>query len=138
MKRKKTGSPVFFFMPEIFYIQDIFRKSKKIPIGNRNFWEKAIFIGYRWKNNKGTKSVDTIRFLHHSGASPFGGWRHHLSPGFAGGTMGTGHFGQLGFMEVTAGKPYNRAKPGWHVFPLDRAVLRFYKNLRPQGATTIL
>jgi len=52
--------------------------------------------------------------------------------------MGTGHFGQLGFMEVTAGKPYNRAKPGWHVFPPDRAVLRFYKNLRPQGATTTL
>ncbi|WP_297014195.1 hypothetical protein [uncultured Dialister sp.] len=72
MKRKKTGCPVFFVL-QIFYMQEIFRKSKKIPTGNRNFWEKAIFIGYRWKNNKGTKSVDTIRFLHHSGASPFGG-----------------------------------------------------------------
>ncbi|WP_303052688.1 hypothetical protein [uncultured Dialister sp.] len=67
-------------MPEIFYIQDIFRKSKKIPTGNRNFWEKAIFIGYRWKNNRGTKSVDTIRFLHHSGASPFGGCATTFAP----------------------------------------------------------
>ena len=85
-EKEKDRLSGLFFMPEIFYIQDIFRKSKKIPIGNRNFWEKAIFIGYRWKNNKGTKSVDTIRFLHHSGASPFGGWRHHLPPA-SGGTI---------------------------------------------------
>ena len=41
---------------------------------------------------------------------PFGGWRHHLSP-YSGGTMGTGHFGQFVFMEVTVEKPYNRASP---------------------------
>ena len=83
------------------------------------------------ENNKGTKSVDTIRFLHHSGASPFGGWRHHLCPGgkrvtgFSvacgslriqfpchpanGGTMGAGYYSQLVIMTVEERKPYNRA-----------------------------
>ena len=42
---------------------------------------------------------------------PFGGWRHHLSPGSAGDTMGAGHFRQFEFMAVTEGKPYNRASP---------------------------
>ena len=40
---------------------------------------------------------------------PFGGWRHHLSPSSAGGTMDAGHFRQFEFMAVTEGKPYNRA-----------------------------
>ena len=51
-EKEKDRLSGLFFMPEIFYIQDIFRKSKKIPIGNRNFWEKAIFIGYRWKKGE--------------------------------------------------------------------------------------
>ena len=55
-------------------------KSKKFRLVIGIFWEKAIFIGYRWKNNKGTKSVDTIRFLHHSGASPFGGCATTFAP----------------------------------------------------------
>ena len=48
--------------------------------------------------------------MYHSGGPPFGGWRHHLSP-YSGGTMGAGHFRQFEFMEVTEGKPYNRASP---------------------------
>jgi len=32
------------------------------------------------ENNKGTKSVGTIRFLHHAGASPFGGCATTFAP----------------------------------------------------------
>ena len=56
-EKEKDRLSGLFFMPEIFYIQDIFRKSKKILIGNRNFWEKAIFIGYRWKITKARKAL---------------------------------------------------------------------------------
>ena len=70
-KEKDRLSGLFLCLK--FSTYRIFSGKEKIPTGNRNFWEKATFIGYRWKNNKGTKSVDTIRFLHHAGASPFGG-----------------------------------------------------------------
>ena len=36
-EKEKDRLSGLFFMPEIFYIQDIFRKSKKIPTSNRNF-----------------------------------------------------------------------------------------------------
>ena len=46
------------------------------------------------------------------GSAPFGGWRHHLSPRFAGGTMGAGQWCQLGVMTAAERKPYNWASPG--------------------------
>ena len=63
----------------------------------------------RWK---GLASGDnaSYSFLHHSGGSPFGGWRHHLCP-CSGGTMGAGHFSQFARGVAAKGKPYNRASP---------------------------
>ena len=63
----------------------------------------------RWK---GLASGDnaSYSFLHHSGGSPFGGWRHHLSP-YSGGTMGAGHFSQFARGVAAKEKLYNRASP---------------------------
>ena len=46
------------------------------------------------------------------GSAPFGGWRHHLSPSCAGGTMGAERWRQVEFMAAEKRKPYNRASPG--------------------------
>ena len=44
-------------------------------------------LSLRGNEKYGKKNRGVIHFMYHSGGSPFGGWRHHLSPA-SGGTMG--------------------------------------------------
>ena len=69
----------------------------------------------RWK---GLASGDnaSYSFLHHSGGTPFGGWRYHLSP-YSGGTMGAGHFSQFARGAAAKEKTYNRVFGPWKCTP---------------------
>ena len=62
------------------------------------------------------RNLCVILFLYHSGGSPFGGWRHHLSP-YSGGTMGAGHFSQFARGVAAKEKPYNRVFGPWKCTP---------------------
>ena len=59
------------------------------------------------------------------------------TPSAAGGTMGTGHFGQPVLMAAAAEKPYNRAVgPVCLFFPPVRAVVKVLSKLAPKAPTT--
>jgi hypothetical protein len=50
-EKEKDRLPGLFLCLK-FSTYRIFSGKEKIPTGNRNFWEKAIFIGYRWKKGE--------------------------------------------------------------------------------------
>ena len=69
MKRKKTGSPVFFLCLKFSTYRIFSGKSKKFRLVIGIFGKKQFLWDIGGKN-KVTKSVETIRFLHYSDRSP--------------------------------------------------------------------
>ena len=60
-----------------------------IPAQTRTPFASSRHFPSRGNEGYGEKNRRVIYFMYHSGVSPFGGWRHHLSP------SSRGHYGCL-------------------------------------------